>query len=379
MSAFTEFLDSVTASMKDRVSNPLSGSFIIAWCVANFRLLLVVVGDGDFDKKLDYINTFLGPSHLGWLEFSLRSVGWPLLWALFYVFAYPRISYEVMSWTRGEQNRWRARQAHLDGDRVLTNTEATKLRAFGAELEAKLQESETRRREDRERDQAAIRLATEARDEMEIRVERLRDRLGALGYKVDGTEPVESQPPTSADPVRADRADANGSVSTPLDFLEKRLDEDLRDEMPGTSEEAAIARSEGADLRFDELRRKVYSPLEEVTQNIARDDQIILQPVAGGVEVPRLTRREATVLIDIRARMKSAPVFIHDFSAEALVAVEALVEQGILFVTSQITGPNHLVLTARGSDAARMASDLMGSREGPNAGLFANGPTWKNT
>jgi hypothetical protein len=443
MSAFTDFLDSMTASMKDRVSNPLSGSFIIAWCIANFRLLLVIVGDGDFDKKLTYINTYLSPNHLGWFEFLARSIGWPLAWALFYVFAYPKISFLVMSFTRNQQNLWHAKQAAIDNQKPLLPAAATKLRTQVAELEARLADAETRHNTERERDQEAILEIGRAREAFKSRIEtveaenlQLRDGavlsdlvvldalpevtpeesrlLGDIAHRSENGAPVEVaeipaerraafvglrtkglvlvytkgdlrrvQPTAPGNEILAQQEEA----ATPLDHYLSDKERHIREVSP-----QRIASDGKVDLVFrDRALTETANPTQSSTQPPAGehtnqlnalpalDDQVIMQPVPGGADIPRLTRREATVLVDLKERSKHKSVRADQFSQEALFAVDSLVEQNLLRWARPIEGPQHLVFTSRGSNAEKAARELMGPRNGPHSGLYSTGATWMST
>ncbi|KQV85621.1 hypothetical protein [Rhizobacter sp. Root1221] len=337
----------------------------------------------------------------------MRSAGWPLLWALFYVFLYPRISYWVMTFTRGEQNRWRARQAALDGERILTHDEATRLRVYGAELEAKMGDAETRHGTQRERDQAAIVQATKERDELTSRIEVLKtqkqqlqngavfsdlvipDTIPEVGLEEDRllgdiagrsadrnpVEPVEISvtrmgvfsnlrkkglimvlsksgkqyvEPTDVGKTlafrdsgletpsgeilsghgkvepSAERDATQASTPGPVNLVfTKRLEDEEREDAP-----PAVGASGLEDP--PQPRPKADETIAKVNETIARDDQIMMQPVPGGIDVPRPTRREATVLIDIRDRMKQSPVYETELSLQAEHAVESLAQQGLL-------------------------------------------------
>lgn len=56
-----EFVASLLKTVRDRLGNPLVSAFTIAWLVWNFRVVLVLVGDGDggWRAKIDYLDKIL--------------------------------------------------------------------------------------------------------------------------------------------------------------------------------------------------------------------------------------------------------------------------------------------------------------------------------
>jgi hypothetical protein len=88
METIRELLGSVRLYLKDRLSNPLWGAYVIAWAVFNSRLLLVLIGDGGWREKITYIDTRLYPENWQWAWFGLA---YPLVVALLFVLIAPFI------------------------------------------------------------------------------------------------------------------------------------------------------------------------------------------------------------------------------------------------------------------------------------------------
>ena len=75
------------SELKERISNPFIFSFIIAWCLCNYEIIVGLIFYKNEDLKKDGYNSYLD------LIRSHESVGYfvllPLAWALFYTFGFP--------------------------------------------------------------------------------------------------------------------------------------------------------------------------------------------------------------------------------------------------------------------------------------------------
>lgn len=86
MESLREILDSIGAHLRTRFANPLYGAYLFSWAVINFRLLLVLLGNGTWREKIDYIDTVLYPHWWWWGWFG---VAYPLLVAIALVVTSP--------------------------------------------------------------------------------------------------------------------------------------------------------------------------------------------------------------------------------------------------------------------------------------------------
>lgn len=124
MDTIKELLASVRFQLAERLGNPLSGAFIVAWLVANFRLLLVLFSDGEWREKLRYIDATLYPDAYEWLRLG---VFWPLIFALLYVFAYPFVAKKVIEFHRMRQKELREIAIRVEGETPITKEEKNRL------------------------------------------------------------------------------------------------------------------------------------------------------------------------------------------------------------------------------------------------------------
>ncbi|MGC4059619.1 MAG: hypothetical protein QM749_01660 [Aquabacterium sp.] len=81
-----DLFDEVWTNIKARVENPFLSSFLISWIFVNYKVLIVLFGEGSYAPKIEYIESFLyGDVGVKW--WSLLGV--PLGFAIFYTFIWP--------------------------------------------------------------------------------------------------------------------------------------------------------------------------------------------------------------------------------------------------------------------------------------------------
>ncbi|RYE00576.1 MAG: hypothetical protein EOP50_03555 [Sphingobacteriales bacterium] len=125
METLKELLESIRLQASDRVSNPLTGAFLLAWPIVNFRFILVLVGDGEWMSKITYIEANLYPE---WKLTLVNGLLIPLAFALFYVFLYPPIAHRIVKLHKARRIVHRKEILDLEGDTPLTQENARKLR-----------------------------------------------------------------------------------------------------------------------------------------------------------------------------------------------------------------------------------------------------------
>lgn len=128
MESWRELSTSLSTYVRARVANPIFGAYLVAWSVINFRLLLVLVGDGSWQAKIGYIDTRLYTEWWHWLIYGLL---YPLAVALLLVFGMPFV------------NRWtvvflRARDAETTRQLLAQQDETPLPKAEAAHLRRQL-------------------------------------------------------------------------------------------------------------------------------------------------------------------------------------------------------------------------------------------------
>ena len=77
---------SMKATLYDRLTSPLIGSYITAWCFCNYRVFLIIFSELTYQDKIAAIDKLF----CGWAW--LWRYGAPLGWAAFYILIYPVIA-----------------------------------------------------------------------------------------------------------------------------------------------------------------------------------------------------------------------------------------------------------------------------------------------
>lgn len=156
MDAVREVLDSLKGYLKDRLANPLYAAYIVAWSVLNFRLLLVLVGEGNWREKINYVDHSLYKSNWDWTFYGFL---YPLLVAAIYVIASPFISRWVTVFLKTIEKETVTQLLRVAGETPLPKELADRLRRSLTD--------EQRKRGEQER-------------EADLRIDELREQVAAL-------------------------------------------------------------------------------------------------------------------------------------------------------------------------------------------------------
>lgn len=124
-----DLIPSLKEVISERISSPLSASFIVSWLVINYKFLLVIFSFVALDEKFRYI-TELYPSDT-WTGLGmtiLKLLVLPLLAAGFYIYIYPIPARAVFRHAKTEQVKLQATRTEIENARVLTVEEADQLK-----------------------------------------------------------------------------------------------------------------------------------------------------------------------------------------------------------------------------------------------------------
>ena len=127
-----EFTKSLKSSMYDRLSSPLFGSFVIAWLVWNYRLVLILLSSWEADRKFDFIDYNLyGVSSSNYEKYALlclhHFIG-PAIAAILFILLYPYPATWVFEYARNQQKKLRSIRQRIENETLLTAKEAADLR-----------------------------------------------------------------------------------------------------------------------------------------------------------------------------------------------------------------------------------------------------------
>lgn len=121
-----EVLKSFKAQMYDRVSSPLTFSFLLSWCLWNYRFLLVIVGTSPAAEKFAYIEQHL---FVTWHDYLLRGFLLPLISSLFYIYLYPTPARKVYEFSQSEAVKMKKAQQNSEDQMPISPEDAANLRA----------------------------------------------------------------------------------------------------------------------------------------------------------------------------------------------------------------------------------------------------------
>lgn len=116
---------SVKAQLYERVSSPLFGSFVLAWGCWNYRFILVLIGSGEPEKKLAYIDTHIFRDYY---DVILRGMSLPFVSAIVFIYLYPLVSKSLYRYWQGKQKELKEIQQKIEDDTPITQEEARQLR-----------------------------------------------------------------------------------------------------------------------------------------------------------------------------------------------------------------------------------------------------------
>lgn len=133
---FEQFTNSIKATLYDRVSSPLSSSFLVSWCLWNYKILIVLFSSMEPYQKYSAIDIFISTSlfstpfyePLGYL--MSNGFVYPLLSALAYIFIYPIPSKYIYKYHIKQLSLLKQARNTIEELEVLTVDESLKIKRY---------------------------------------------------------------------------------------------------------------------------------------------------------------------------------------------------------------------------------------------------------
>lgn len=125
-------IKSIKAYLYERHSNPLTGAYLIIWCIWNFRFLLIILVSDPINAKFSNIENYLfQPSY-----FFPHSLFWgpiwvyimPLVLALLYLLALPPLSLRIYEKILEHRKTLNQTKQEIENKTLLTKEESIKMR-----------------------------------------------------------------------------------------------------------------------------------------------------------------------------------------------------------------------------------------------------------
>lgn len=125
METVSDVFGSIKEYIKGRFENPLYATYIVAWSCVNFRLLLVLFGEGSSKDKIRYIDGSLYTQEWHWFWFGFA---YPLLVACAFVAAGPFVYRWVTVFIRTREQETIKQFLDVAKDTPMSPEAATRLR-----------------------------------------------------------------------------------------------------------------------------------------------------------------------------------------------------------------------------------------------------------
>lgn len=128
-----EILKSARQQIVDRLSSPLLGSFAVAWCLWNYKFLVILFSAASVTKTFELIETlaFPNPSSV-----FIRGILLPAATALAYIFLYPYPARFVFGFTKRRQREINQLRQQIEDETLLTAEESRRIRNQVIAIEA---------------------------------------------------------------------------------------------------------------------------------------------------------------------------------------------------------------------------------------------------
>ena len=100
LNMFEDIIKSAKEQVTDRLSSPLFGSFLVSWCLWNYKFIVILFSDATVLRTFQLIETIAFPTI--WSIF-LNGILFPALTVMAYIFVYPYPAKLVYAFTRRRQ------------------------------------------------------------------------------------------------------------------------------------------------------------------------------------------------------------------------------------------------------------------------------------
>ncbi len=133
-----KIIDTLNELIKDRISNPLTSTFAISWCLWNYKFLMILLSDNTVVTTIQLIKEHSFPNILQTIIYGFAL---PLISSLIYIFAYPYPSREIYKFTLRRKQEILASRNEIEKHELLTLEESQRLRRIHAQEKQQLRDS----------------------------------------------------------------------------------------------------------------------------------------------------------------------------------------------------------------------------------------------
>lgn len=116
-----ELWDSTKSNLTDRLSSPLIGSFLVSWCLWNWKFLVILFSDANISQTFNMIESISFPDLKSIFIFG---VACPLITSLFYIFLYPFPARFVYGYVLNQNRKNNELRQSISKETLLTKEES---------------------------------------------------------------------------------------------------------------------------------------------------------------------------------------------------------------------------------------------------------------
>lgn len=129
-----DFIKNIKAQLYDRVTSPLSFSFIVSWALWNYRYLIIIISSMEPDKKFSAIDSLSAAYTSNWVYWLQFGFVFPLVTTCLYIFVYPLPAKFVFRYVREKQRELKTIQTSIDDETPMSMEESRALKRHVREI-----------------------------------------------------------------------------------------------------------------------------------------------------------------------------------------------------------------------------------------------------
>lgn len=138
-----DIIKSIKATLYERTGNPFLLSFSLAWCLHNYRVIMIVLSNDSLNIKLEKVDSYFGSNVLFYdyvINYGclLHAVIFPLIYSLLYIFVFPFFSIRINEYHFKKQKELLAAKQKAEELELLTKEKSQELRRSFILLENEL-------------------------------------------------------------------------------------------------------------------------------------------------------------------------------------------------------------------------------------------------
>lgn len=177
-----DLIKSIKLNIYERVTSPLLGTFVISWCLWNYRFIIILLSSKPPEEKFKFIDAVFFKT---WWPDITFSFGGPLIVTLIFIFLYPYPAKWIYGFWHSRQKELKEKRQEIDDETPITREEQKAIKRKISEIEQKYYETlrqkdiEISRLKDKV-DEFEGKKQSESGGQKDIEISELMDRIGEL-------------------------------------------------------------------------------------------------------------------------------------------------------------------------------------------------------